>query len=263
MKLDPKKIAKLVDILNELREKCPWDKKQTILTLRTNTIEECFELTDSILNEDYEGIKEELGDLLLHILFYSKIAHEQDKFTLDDVIDTICEKLIYRHPHIYGDTIAQTSEQVKENWEALKQAKKKRKGEGTLSGVPSSMPALPKAFRIGEKAASVGFDWDKREDVWDKVREEIEEVEAEMKQDTISNKEKLEGEFGDLFFALSNAARLYGIDPETALERSNRKFIDRFNYVEQQSIANHVKLSEAGLEQMDEWWEEAKKLERK
>lgn len=262
MKIDKTKISKLIEIMNELREKCPWDRKQTMESLRTNTIEECFELTDSILSNDLEGVKEELGDLLLHVIFYSKIADEQGAFSIDDVIDTVSEKLIYRHPHIYGETIAETSEQVKLNWEALKQAKKKRKGEGALSGVPSSMPALPKAYRIGEKAANSGFDWEKREDVWAKVKEEIAEVEQEMtSDDTIYSKEKLEGEFGDLFFALTNASRLYGIDPETALERSNRKFISRFNYIEKQAEKNEVTLSEVGLEQMDEWWEQAKKEE--
>lgn len=262
MKIDKTKISKLIEIMNELREKCPWDRKQTMESLRTNTIEECFELTDSILSNDLEGVKEELGDILLHVIFYSKIADEQGAFSIDDVIDTVSEKLIYRHPHIYGETIAETSEQVKLNWEALKQAKKRRKGEGALSGVPSSMPALPKAYRIGEKAASSGFDWEKREDVWAKVKEEIVEVEQEMtSDDTIYSKEKLEGEFGDLFFALSNAARLYGVDPETALERSNRKFISRFNYIEKQAQQREIALSEVGLEQMDEWWEQAKKEE--
>lgn len=259
MKKNLDKIESLLSIMNELREKCPWDREQTLQSLRTNTIEECFELTDSILDEDYKAIKEELGDLLLHIVFYSKIAEEQQKFSFGDVVEGVCEKLIYRHPHIYSSTIAETPEQVKANWEALKQAKKAKRGEGTLSGVPRSMPALPKAVRIGEKAASVGFDWEKREDVWDKVREESEELAVELKKDTIYNKEKVEEEFGDLYFALTNAARLYDIDPEAALERTNRKFISRFEYMERKAREKGVNLHDQTLAQMDEWWNEAKK----
>lgn len=256
MRKNLKKIDSLLQIMTELRQKCPWDKKQTMLSLRTNTIEECFELTDSILSEDFSAIKEELGDLLLHIIFYSEIANEQNQFEFGDVVEAICEKLIYRHPHIYSNTVAETEDAVKENWEALKQKKKKEGGH--LSGVPRSMPALPKATRIGEKAAAVGFDWEHKEDVWGKVREEILEVEEQMTGDTIYNKENLEAEFGDLFFALTNAARLYKIDPETALERTNRKFIQRFEYMEQRAKQEGVLLSECSLETMEKWWTEAK-----
>ncbi len=259
MKKNLKKFEALLEIMGELREKCPWDREQTMLSLRTNTIEECFELTDSILIGEKNAIKEELGDLLLHIIFYSKIADEQKWFNIEDVIETLCEKLIYRHPHIYRDTEVGSTEDVKKNWEALK-LKKKKEG-GLLSGVPRSMPALPKAKRIGEKAAAVGFDWEKREDVWDKVKEEISELEVEMKEDTIYNKEKIEGEFGDVFFALTNAARLYGIDPETALERTNKKFTYRFNYLEQKVKEKGLSLQDLTLAEMDEIWNEAKSKE--
>lgn len=253
------KIESLLEIMGELREKCPWDREQTMLSLRTNTIEETFELTDAIINEDMDGIKEELGDLLLHIVFYSQIAQESKAFNFGDVVNTVCEKLIYRHPHIYSTTQAESSKEVKANWEALKQAKKSALNQGALSGVPRSMPALPKAFRIGEKAAATGFDWDKREDVWDKVREEAEELAHELKDDTIYSRERVEEEFGDLYFALTNAARLYKIDPEVALERTNRKFISRFEYMEQKAREKGVNLHTQTLAQMDEWWSEAKK----
>lgn len=259
MKENLKNFASLLEIMAELREKCPWDREQTMLSLRTNTIEECFELTDSILNGEKNAIKEELGDVLLHIVFYSKIAEEQKMFDIGDVIETLCEKLMYRHPHIYGDTVANSTEEVKKNWEALKQ--KKKKEGGLLSGVPRSMPALPKATRIGEKAASVGFDWEKREDVWAKVKEEISELEVEMREDTIYNREKIEAEFGDVFFALTNAARLYGIDPETALERTNKKFTSRFNYLEGKVREKGLTLRDLTLGEMDEIWNEAKGLE--
>ncbi len=266
--------------MDELREKCPWDRKQTMLTLRTNTIEECFELTESILSGDKNGIKEELGDLLLHIVFYSKIASEENSFDFGDVVETLCEKLIYRHPHIYSTAEAETAEEVKSNWEALKQ--KKKKEGGLLSGVPRSMPALPKATRIGEKAAAVGFDWEKREDVWAKVEEELAEVREAIANhtiysnglsegDTIYNKGQSEGdtiynkgqahieeEFGDLLFAITNAARLYGVDPETALERTNKKFISRFEHLEQAAAQRGVSLHSMTLEEMEELWCEAK-----
>lgn len=250
-----KKIEALLEIMDQLRVECPWDREQTMLSLRTNTIEESFELTDAILSENMEAVKEELGDLLLHIVFYSKIASETGAFDFGDVVETICDKLIYRHPHVFASTEVENATDVKRNWETLKQ--KKKKGEGLLSGVPSSMPALPKAFRIGQKAASAGFDWEKREDVWAKVKEETAELEAEIKKgDTIY----MEEEFGDLFFSLTNAARLYNIDPETALERTNRKFITRFEHIERKAKEKGLTLQEATLTQMDEWWTEAKQL---
>ena len=211
--------ARLLDVMTTLRRECPWDREQTFDSLRSNTIEETYELADAITDHNMEGIKEELGDLLLHVVFYSKLGEEAGAFDYADVANALCDKLVYRHPHVYGDIHANTPDQVKENWEALKLRKKNRKS-GTLGGVPRSLPALVKAFRVGEKAAATGFDWQKREDVWDKVKEETAEVEAEMRS---GDKANLEAEFGDLFFALVNAARLYGVDPESALERTNKK----------------------------------------
>jgi XTP/dITP diphosphohydrolase len=205
-----------------------------------------------------EGIKEELGDLLLHVTFYSKLGEEQGAFDYTDVANGVCDKLIYRHPHVYGDIHADTPEEVKQNWEALKLRKKKRKS-GTLGGVPVSLPAMVKAFRVGEKAAAVGFDWEKREDVWAKVKEELMEVDAEIEA---KNKEHLTDEIGDLFFALINACRLYGIDPEGALERTNKKFIRRFNHIEQRAEEQGRGLSQMTLEEMDGYWNEAKELEK-
>ena len=248
---------RLLKIMDELRAKCPWDRKQTFETLRGNTIEETYELADAILDRNMEGIREELGDLMLHIVFYSKLGAEAGAFDYADVVDGLCDKLIYRHPHVYGDIHASTPDAVKENWEALKLRKKKRRS-GTLGGVPRSLPALVKALRIGEKAAATGFDWERREDVWAKVREEAAEVEAEMGS---QDRERLEGEFGDLFFALVNAARLYGIDPESALERTNKKFIRRFNYMEERAAAKGHTLHELPLAEMEALWQEAKKTE--
>ena len=248
---------RLLKIMDELREKCPWDRKQTFETLRGNTIEETYELADAITAHNMEGIKEELGDLLLHVVFYSKLGEEAGAFDYADVANALCDKLVYRHPHVYGDIHANTPDQVKENWEALKLRKKNRKS-GTLGGVPRSLPALVKAFRVGEKAAATGFDWQKREDVWDKVKEETAEVEAEMRS---GDKANLEAEFGDLFFALVNAARLYGVDPESALERTNKKFIRRFNYMEEQAAAQGNSLHDLSLGEMEALWQEAKKGE--
>ena len=248
---------RLLKIMDELREKCPWDRKQTFETLRGNTIEETYELADAILDRNMEGIREELGDLMLHIVFYSKLGAEAGAFDYADVVDGLCAKLIYRHPHVYGDIHANTPDEVLENWEALKLRKKNRKS-GTLGGVPRSLPALVKAFRVGEKAAATGFDWQKREDVWDKVKEETAEVEAEMRS---GDKANLEAEFGDLFFALVNAARLYGVDPESALERTNKKFIRRFNYMEEQAAAQGNSLHDLSLGEMEALWQEAKKGE--
>ena len=250
-----KATARLLEVMNTLRRECPWDREQTFDSLRSNTIEETYELADAITDHNMEGIKEELGDLLLHVVFYSKLGEEEGAFDFGDVADALCDKLIYRHPHVYGDIHANTPDQVKENWEALKLRKKNRRS-GTLGGVPRSLPAMVKAYRMGEKAAGAGFDWEQKEDVWDKVREELVEVEAEMKS---GSKTDLEGEFGDLLFALVNACRLYGVDPESALERTNKKFIQRFNYMEERAAAKGHTLHEMSLGAMEELWQEAKR----
>ena len=249
-----KATARVLEVMDTLREQCPWDREQTFASLRYNTIEEAFELTDAITDGDMEGIKEELGDVLLHIVFYSKMADEQGQFDFADVCNALCDKLIYRHPHVYGDVLADSPEEVKQNWEALKLRKKARKS-GILGGVPRSLPAMVKAFRIGEKAASAGFDWEKKEDVWQKVYEEVAEVEAEMKADNLDN---IEAEIGDLFFALINACRLYGIDPENALERTNKKFIKRFNHIEARAAEKGKMVSELPLDELESYWQEAK-----
>ena len=251
-----KATARLLEVMNTLRRECPWDREQTFDSLRSNTIEETYELADAITDHNMEGIKEELGDLLLHVVFYSKLGEEEGAFDFGDVADALCDKLIYRHPHVYGDIHANTPDQVRENWEALKLRKKNRKS-GTLGGVPHSLPAMVKAYRMGEKAAGAGFDWEQKEDVWDKVREELGEVEAEMKS---GSRTDLEGEFGDLFFALINACRLYGVDPESALERTNKKFIQRFNYMEEHAAAKGHTLHEMSLDAMEELWQEAKQV---
>lgn len=247
--------ARLLEVMNTLRRECPWDREQTFDSLRSNTIEETYELADAITDHNMEGIKEELGDLLLHVVFYSKLGEEEGAFDFGDVADALCDKLIYRHPHVYGDIHANTPDQVKENWETLKLRKKNRRS-GTLGGVPRSLPAMVKAYRMGEKAAGAGFDWEQKEDVWDKVREELGEVEAEMKS---GSKTDLEGEFGDLLFALVNACRLYGVDPESALERTNKKFIQRFNYMEERAAAKGHTFHEMSLGAMEELWQEAKR----
>lgn len=247
--------ARLLEVMNTLRRECPWDREQTFDSLRSNTIEETYELADAITDHNMEGIKEELGDLLLHVVFYSKLGEEEGAFDFGDVADALCDKLIYRHPHVYGDIHANTPDQVKENWETLKLRKKNRRS-GTLGGVPRSLPAMVKAYRMGEKAAGAGFDWEQKEDVWDKVREELGEVEAEMKS---GSKTDLEGEFGDLLFALVNACRLYGVDPESALERTNKKFIQRFNCMEERAAAKGHTLHEMSLGAMEELWQEAKR----
>ena len=250
-----KATARLLEVMNTLRRECPWDREQTFDSLRSNTIEETYELADAITDHNMEGIKEELGDLLLHVVFYSKLGEEEGAFDFGDVADALCDKLIYRHPHVYGDIHANTPAQVKENWETLKLRKKNRRS-GTLGGVPRSLPAMVKAYRMGEKAAGAGFDWEQKEDVWDKVREELGEVEAEMKS---GSKTDLEGEFGDLLFALVNACRLYGVDPESALERTNKKFIQRFNYMEERAAAKGHTFHEMSLGAMEELWQEAKR----
>jgi len=251
--------GKLLDIMDELRVKCPWDRKQTLESLRKLTIEETYELGDAIIERDMAEIKKELGDILLHIVFYAKIGDEMESFDIEDVINSLNEKLIYRHPHVFGDVSVADASEVEENWEALKLKEKGRKKK-VLEGVPASLPALIKANRIQEKVRGVGFDWEEREQVWDKVKEELSEVEHELK---VNDQAKLEQEFGDLFFSLVNAARLYDIDPETALERTNRKFIRRFNYLEEKTLGNGRSLHDMSLEEMDHYWEEAKKLDKK
>ena len=249
--------GRFLDVLDELREKCPWDRKQTNSSLRPNTIEECFELSDALVADDTQNICKELGDVLLHVAFYSKIASEKQQFDMKDVCDRLCDKLIYRHPHVFGDAVAETAGEVCKNWEQLKMTEKD--GNKTiLSGVPASMPSLIKAYRMQEKAANVGFDWEKKEDVWAKVKEEIAEVEQEMQRGDAVNLEK---EFGDLLFSLVNASRLYGINPDNALELTNNKFRNRFNYVEQQTIGRGRNLREMSLQEMDALWNEAKKSE--
>lgn len=246
--------GELLDVLDTLRVKCPWDRKQTNESLRPNTIEEVYELVDALMADDNRNICKELGDVLLHVAFYAKIGEEKDAFDIADVCTKLTEKLKFRHPHIYGDVKAETPEQVSQNWEKIKQ-KEKDGNKTVLSGVPSALPALIKANRIQEKVRNVGFDWEEKEQVWDKVREEIMETEAEMKS---GDKTALEAEFGDLLFAVINAARLYGVNPENALEHTNRKFISRFNYVEQKASEQGRQLSEMTLAEMDALWNEAK-----
>ena len=246
----------LYGIVKRLRKECPWDKKQTFDSLRKLTIEETYELTDAITKKDYDGIKEELGDLLLHILFYSVLGYEIGKFDINDVIDFISRKLIARHPHVFGDTVAKSAEEVLKNWETIKLKEKGKKS--VLSGVPSSLPAMVKALRLQEKASGVGFDWDKREEVWDKVEEEFDELKQSVKS---GEKEAIENEVGDLLFSIINAARLYGIDAENALEKTNLKFISRFNYIEQKAKENGKVISEMSLDEMDKFWDEAKNKE--
>lgn len=247
----------LLDIMDELREKCPWDKKQTNHSLRTLTIEETYELADAIIKKDPNLIKKELGDLLLHIVFYAKIGSETNDFSMADVIDSLNQKLIYRHPHIFGDVEVSDAKQVEENWEQLK-LKEKGGNKSVLEGVPMSLPALVKANRIQDKARGVGFDWEHKEQVWEKVQEELEELKVEIQK---ADEDKIEAEFGDLFFSLINAARLYDVNPENALERTNRKFISRFNYLEEKTIKQGRDLKSMSLAEMDEIWDEAKKLE--
>lgn len=246
---------KLLHIMNDLREKCPWDKKQTLQSLKTLTIEETYELVDALENEDMNAIKEELGDLLLHIVFYSKIGQENKAFDINKVINDLCEKLINRHPHIYGDVKVETEEEVKTNWEKIKLKEGKK---SVLEGVPKSLPALVKAFRVQEKAAQVGFDWSDVKGVYEKVKEEISELEESVRVPL--DKENIEEELGDVFFSLVNYARFLKIDPETALSKSNQKFIKRFQLMEAMAAGQNLKsLSEMNLEEMDHLWELAKK----
>jgi len=248
--------GRLLDVMDELREKCPWDKEQTLESLRNLTIEETYELADAILEEDMEGIREELGDILLHIVFYAKIGDEKGKFDITDVINGVNEKLIYRHPHVFGERKVSGSKEVISNWEELKT--QEGNGKKVLGGVPKTLPAMIKAHRVQDKARAVGFDWANRNDIWDKVDEEIGEVKNEIQT---SANERLEGEFGDLLFSIVNAARLYDIEPETALERTNKKFIKRFNYIEASAKKSEKNIKDLSLEEMDILWEEAKNLE--
>ncbi|MDH6306662.1 MazG family protein [Parabacteroides sp. PF5-5] len=249
-----KAFGRLLDVLDELRVKCPWDRKQTNESLRSNTIEETYELCDAIIRDDNEEIKKELGDLLLHITFYAKIGEEKGAFDIKSVCDAICEKLIFRHPHVFGDATADTSKQVEQSWEQIK-LKEKGGNKTVLEGVPAGLPSVVKAHRIQDKARNVGFDWEQREQVWDKVQEEFNELKAEIDQ---VDADQMENEFGDLFFSLINAARLYKINPDNALERTNQKFIRRFNYLEDHTIKEGRPLKDMSLEEMDKIWDEAK-----
>ena len=249
--------GRLLDVMDELRQKCPWDRKQTNESLRSNTIEEVYELCDAIINDDKKNICKELGDVLLHVVFYAKIGSETGSFDIKDVCDKLCDKLIFRHPHVFGEDKAETAGDVMVKWEQIK-LKEKDGNKTVLSGVPSSLPSLIKAYRIQDKARNVGFDWEERRDVWNKVKEEMAEFEAEVEN---MDKERAETEFGDVMFSLINAARLYKINPDNALERTNQKFIKRFNYVEQHSIRQGRNLADMTIQEMDKLWEEAKKSE--
>jgi len=257
MKKELEAFNRLLEIMDELREKCPWDKKQTIESLRTLTIEETYELADAIIKNDFTELKKELGDLLLHIVFYAKIGSEKNEFDITDVINNINDKLVHRHPHVFGDIEVQDSREVEENWESIKM-KEKDRDNSVLSGVPDSLPALVKANRVQQKVRGVGFDWEDRIQIWDKVNEELNELKDEIEA---QDQEKIEAEFGDLFFSLINAARLYDIDPETALERTNKKFMKRFNFLEDQTLKKGISLKEMSLDEMNVIWEKAKQFD--
>ena len=245
---------RLLDIMDDLREKCPWDKKQTLESLRHLTIEETYELADAILENDLPEIKKELGDVLLHIVFYAKIGSEKKAFDIADVANSICNKLVDRHPHIYGDVVAKTEEEVKRNWEQLKLKEGKN---SVLEGVPKSLPAVVKASRIQEKVAGVGFDWEKPEQVWEKVQEELTELNEEIKA---GNKENTEKEFGDVLFSMINYARFINVNPENALEKTNKKFINRFQFLEKEAKKVGKELSDMSLTEMDIYWEKSKEF---
>ncbi len=249
-----KSFERLLTIMDELRAQCPWDKKQTLESLRYLTIEETYELADAILEKDMDEIKGELGDLILHMVFYSKIASETNDFDVADVLNTVCDKLVERHPHIYGDVLADTEEAVKENWEKIKLKKGKK---SVLQGVPKSLPAMVKSTRIQEKARGVGFDWNNKEQVFEKVKEEFSELHKEVEKNDVS---AIEDEFGDVLFSMINYARFIGVDPEMALERTNKKFIKRFQYLEAESKKDGKEMGEMTLDEMDEYWNKAKKL---
>jgi len=253
MKDKLKAFERLLNIMDDLREQCPWDKKQTIDTLRNLTIEETYELSDAIMKKDFPNIKEELGDIFLHLVFYSKIAEEKNEFNVKDVLNDVCDKLIHRHPHIYGDVKADTEEEVLKNWEKLKLKEGKK---SVLEGVPSSMPAINKAYRMQEKTAKVGFEWDTLAQVWDKVEEETIELKEAVESKNI---DEIEAEFGDLFFALINYARFLKIDPEAAIEKTNIKFKKRFEFIEKTAKNKNKELDEMSLEEMDDIWNQAKK----
>jgi MazG family protein len=251
-----KSFERLLHIMDELREKCPWDREQTFESIRNNTIEEVYELADAILENNPEEIKKELGDLLLHVVFYAKIGSETGNFDIKSVCDAISEKLIFRHPHVFGDIdVKNNPETVKKNWEELKM---KEGNKSVLGGVPGALPAMIKASRIQEKARAVGFDWDERRQIWDKVTEELNELKNEIEA---MDAEKMEQEFGDLMFSMINAARLYKIDPESALEKTNKKFIRRFEYLEKKTLHKGLKLKDMTLDEMNKIWEEAKNSE--
>jgi len=248
-----KAFERLLNVMDDLREKCPWDREQTFASLRNLTIEEVYELADAIMEKDTLEIKKELGDIALHIVFYAKIAEEQKEFDIADVLNAVCEKLIFRHPHVYGNVeVNNNSEKVKNNWEDLKM---KEGNRSVLAGVPDSLPALIKANRVQEKVRAIGFDWDKREQVWEKVQEELQELQHEI---DAHNADKMEAEFGDLLFSVVNAARLYGVDPETALERTNKKFMKRFKFLEKETLESGQKLRDMSLDEMNVVWEKAK-----
>jgi XTP/dITP diphosphohydrolase len=252
MKNKAKAFLRLVEIMDRLREECPWDKKQTIDSLRYLTIEEMYELSDAILDKNMDEIKKELGDLMLHIVFYSRIASEKKHFDITDVLNSISDKLIHRHPHIYGDVVANDVKQVKENWEKLKLKEGKK---SVLEGVPKSLPAIVKAYRIQEKVRGIGFDWQNKNQVWDKVQEEIKEFQNEEKK---NNAKKMEEEFGDVLFSLVNYSRFINVNPEDALEKTNKKFIRRFQYMEQKIKEDGLDLSKLSFEQMNTFWDMAK-----
>ena len=243
---------RLLNIMDDLREKCPWDKKQTMETLRPLTIEETYELADAILDNNLEEVKKELGDLLLHMVFYAKIGSEKGAFDITDVLNGICEKLINRHPHIYGDVQAETAEQVKQNWESIKLKEGKK---SVLEGVPKSLPAVVKASRVQEKVAGVGFDWENKDKVWDKVQEELQELQVEV---AAANKDKIEAEFGDVMFALINYARFIGVEAENALARTNAKFISRFQFMEEAILSEGKRMQDMNLAELDVYWDKSK-----
>jgi len=252
--MDQRLIAfkRLLDIMDELREKCPWDKKQTLASLRHLTIEETYELADAIMENNMEELKGEIGDLMLHMVFYSKIASEQKLFNITDVLNTVCDKLVHRHPHIYGDVVAESEEAVKKNWEQLKLKEGKK---SVLGGVPKSLPSMVKAARIQEKVRGIGFDWDNPEQVMAKVKEEIDELQEEVNKKT----NRIEDEFGDVFFSLINYARFIGVNPETALEKTNKKFIRRFQQMEEEMLKSNQQFGDLNQKEMDVYWEKAKK----
>ena len=249
--------GRLLDVMDRLRVECPWDRKQTNESLRPNTIEETYELCDAIIRDDQREICKELGDVLLHIVFYSRIGEEKQEFDIADVCNKLCDKMIFRHPHVYGEAVAKSAEEVLDNWEKIKQ-REKGGNKTVLSGVPSALPSLIKAYRVQDKACHVGFDWENKEDVWAKVHEELDELEAELRK---ADKPRSEQELGDFLFSVINAARLYKLNPDNALEMTNQKFIRRFNYIEQHSIKAGRPLTEMTLEEMDALWNEAKRLE--